>query len=60
MKPFVPHPDSWHDVAIVELTPPPPPPQLDLFERTCNQSTGEAQSTRGGDDDAKVIRRRDC
>jgi hypothetical protein len=41
---WVPHPDSWEDVAIDDA-PEPPPPQLDLFaESPCNQSARETQS----------------
>jgi hypothetical protein len=42
-KPFVPFPDSWEDVAIIE--PDEDEPQLDLFaERPCNQSADKTQS----------------
>lgn len=44
-KPFIPHPESWEDVAIVEWKQE-PPPQLDLFgESPCNQSAAETQSS---------------
>lgn len=39
-KPFVPYPETWDEVAIVEDD----EPQLDLFETPCIQTVDDAQS----------------